>query len=330
MMSDRSTHPLPWFSRKDIESLISCHDAIAAIENALKDGHDPSTDPARNVIDTKHGQLLLMPAESKNALGVKIASVAPNNPAHGLPRIQAIYVLLDSQTLTPKALIDGTALTAIRTAAVSAVAAKYLARKDSANLVVFGSGPQARAHIDAMRSIRPLKSVVIVATTQPQADALAKHVEDLGLLSRVILAADTAEVSDAVANAELIVCATTSTTPIFDGRLVSDGACVIAVGSHEPRVREVDGVLVGRSRVVVEETGTALRESGDIIMAIEEGLLNATSLISLAHLVNAPDEFIDPTKPSLFKSSGMAWEDLLVAELVFRSDRRQATFADGG
>lgn len=317
MANDEMHTQLPWFSEHDIRSRVSISDAIVAIEKALQNGQDPATDPARTIVDTAHGQLLLMPAESANALGVKIASVAPDNPNRGLPRIQATYLLMDSETMTPLALFEGTALTLLRTSAVSAVAAKHLARIDAANLLLFGAGPQARAHVDAMRAIRPLTSVTIVARTQPKTEALSRYVASLGLDTRVLVAGDLRQVDQAVANAELIVCATTSSTPVFDGRYLPDDACVIAVGSHEPKVREVDGVLVGRSTVVVEDRTTALREAGDIIMAIGEGTLSASSLFSIRDLVNHPNRVRDHSRPSVFKSSGMGWEDLTVAERVY-------------
>lgn len=310
---------LPWFSAEAISSRVPISTAIAAIESVLKYGHDPAVDAPRTIVDTAHGQLLLMPAESGGALGVKIASVAPKNPNRDLPRIQAIYLLMDSETMTPLALFDGTALTTLRTAAVSTVAAKYLARKDAMHLLLFGAGPQGRSHIDAMRAIRPLTSITIVARTQPNAEALSTYVASLGLEARVLLAGDVPKVDQAVASADLIVCATTSSSPVFDGRQVSDGACVIAIGSHEPRVREVDGILVGRSTVVVEEQATALRECGDVIMAIEEGTFSASSLFSIRDLVNDPGQVTDHSRPALFKSSGMAWEDLAIAECAFRT-----------
>lgn len=320
-MNGQPSKQLPWFSELDITSRVSVSSAIAAIETALKNGQNPAVDPARTIVQARHGQLLLMPSESARSLGVKIASVTPENPGRGLPRIQAIYLMLDSHTLTPLALMDGTTLTSLRTSAVSAVAANCLASKDAKNLLVFGSGPQARSHIVAMKSIRPLKHVSMVATTQPKAEELAELVTTLGMTSSIILRSETARMRDAVGTADLIVCATTSATPVFDGQYVRNGACVVAVGSHEPTVREVDASLVERSRVVVEDTATALRESGDIVMAIEEGRFDATALISLTDLVNSPIGSFDPTRPSLFKSSGMAWEDLIVAELVFHSDR---------
>jgi ornithine cyclodeaminase/alanine dehydrogenase-like protein (mu-crystallin family) len=306
----------PWFSKGDVELLLPITDAIEAVERELTRGHDAAGDPRRIIIDTAHGQLLLMPAESESYLGIKVASVAPNNPNRGLPRIQATYILMDSETMAPLAIMDGTALTSLRTPAVSALAAKFLARHDASNLVVFGTGPQARAHIAAMCAIRPITAISIVATTQLKAGGLATQVAELGLKSQAIDAADSRQVDQAVAKADLIVCATTSLEPLFDGRQASNETCVIAVGSHEPTAREVDGELVGRSFVVVEDKATALRESGDIVMAIAEGSLNASSLLSLFELVNTPKRIFD--QPRFFKSSGMAWEDLAVAAEVFR------------
>jgi len=310
-----------WFSSDDISDLVSMSDAIEAVESALKNGYDPAGDPQRGIVETSRGQLLLMPAEYGAALGVKISSVAPKNPEIGLPRIQAIYLLMDSATMTPIALFEGTALTSLRTPAVSAAAAKQLARPDASHMVVFGAGPQARSHIEAMSAIRPIASVTIVASVQPKADAIVSYATSLGLEAHSVLTVNATEIDDAIARADLIVCATSSRAPVFNGRKVKDGACVVAIGSHEPGAREVEGHLVGRSLVVVEDRATALREAGDVIIAIAEGFLEARSLVSLADLINDPTAHIDPTRPSLFKSSGMAWEDLIVAERVFLGAR---------
>ena len=310
---------LPWFTAADMASRVPISTAIAAIEAVLKNGHDPAIDVPRTFVDTAHGQLIMMSAESDSRIGVKIASVAPKNPNRDLPRIQAIYLLMDSETMTPLALFDGAALTTLRTSAVSTLAAKYLSRENATQFLLFGSGPQARGHLDAMRLIRTITHVTIVVKTQPNAEALSRYVASLGLEARVLLAGDVPMVDQAVASADLIVCATTSVSPVFDGRQVSNGACIIAIGSHEPRVREVDGILVGRSTVIVEDQATALRESGDIIMAIEEGLFSSSSIFSIRDLVRDSSRVIDHSRPSLFKSSGMAWEDLAVAERVFRA-----------
>lgn len=309
---------LPWFTAVDLASRVPISAAIDAIEAVLKNGHDPAVDAPRAIVETAQGQLIMMSAEFESVIGVKIASVAPKNPNRALPRIQAIYLLMDSETLTPRALFDGTALTSLRTAAVSALAAKYLSRKTATHLLLFGAGPQARSHLDAMRSIRAITNVTIVANTQLNADALSRYGSSVGLKTRILQTGDLTEINGEVAKADIIVCATTSSTPVLSGRYVSDGAHVCAIGSHQPSSREVDGFLVGRSTVVVEDQATALRESGDIIMAIEEGAFSSSSMFSISELVRNPSQVMGNSRPSLFKSSGMAWEDLAVAECAFR------------
>ena len=234
LAGDEALSGLPWFSAVDLFSQVPISCAIDVIEAVLKNGHDPANDVPRTIVDTAQGQLIMMSAESDARLGVKIASVAPKNQNRALPRIQAIYLLMDSETLTPLALFDGTALTTLRTSAVSALAAKFLSREHAARLLLFGSGPQALGHLDAMRSIRPLTNVTIVANTQPNAEVLARYRSSVGLETRILQTGDLAEINGEVAKADIIVC---------------------AIGSHEPRSREVDGFLVGRSTVVVEDQG---------------------------------------------------------------------------
>lgn len=272
--------------------------AIAAIQEALASGLDPSTDPPRAVVPVDNGQFLLMPAQWGDHAGVKVATVAPANPAIGLPRIQGSYLLLDGRTLTPKALLDAVALTAIRTAAVSAVAANHLAEPDAATLVIFGSGPQARTHATALRSIRPIEEVIVIGRNQTRTEAFARDID-----------ARVGSVEE-VARADIIACCTTARTPLFDGALLQRHATVVAVGSHEPEATEVDATTITRSTIVVETRETALREAGDIIQPTKAGLLNPTTLIELATLVR--DKPTTPG-PRLFKSVGMAWEDLVLA-----------------
>lgn len=272
--------------------------AIEAIRAALADGLDPSADPPRTVVPVEHGQLLLMPAQWGAYAGVKIATVAPANPAVGRPRIQGNYLLMDAATLTPVALLDGMALTAIRTAAVSAVATDHLAEPDATHLVVFGSGPQASSHITAIRAVRPIDTVTVVGRDRARAEALA-----------TVCAGRVGSPED-VATADIVACCTTARTPLFDGTLLQPHATVVAVGSHEPDAAEVDATTVTRSTVVVEATATALREAGDIVAPVTAGLLDPATLIDLATLVRGS---IRPTGPRLFKSVGMAWEDLVLA-----------------
>jgi ornithine cyclodeaminase/alanine dehydrogenase-like protein (mu-crystallin family) len=277
--------------------------AIAAVRDALRAGLDPAADPARGVVPLDHGHLLVMPAQWGEYAGVKVASVAPDNPAVGRPRIQGSYLLLDGATLTPLAVLDGIALTAIRTAAVSAVAADLLAEPDAATLLVFGSGPQAHSHVTALREIRPLRQVIVVGRDTARAEAFAAEID--GLSARI------GSVSD-IDKADIVACCTTARTPLFDGTLLASHATVIAVGSHEPDAAEVDATTVTGSTVVVEARATALREAGDIIQA------GMDALVELATLVRERPP-IDMGRPRLFKSVGMAWEDLVLAASAYRA-----------
>lgn len=294
----------------DAVAAVTWTEAIDALERALLGGLDPDSTGTRTVVDVEQGQLLLMPAETSSGVGIKLATVAPGNPAQGLPRIQAIYLLVDQQTLTPRALLDGTALTNLRTPAVSALAVRHLARPDAHRLVVFGSGPQAWGHVLALRTVRPIDEVTVVGRDPARARAMADRVGDSGLVAQTGTA-------DAVADADIVVCATTAGEPLFAGELVPDDACVVAVGSHEPDRRELDGALLRRAAgagcVVVETPTTALREAGDVVLAIEEGVLSKDHLVGLADVVRRG---VGPGGPHVFKSVGMGWQDLVVAELV--------------
>ncbi len=302
------TDSLPWFSADDVFARVEYSRAIRAVRRAVSTGVDPADDPDRTIVTVAEGQLLFMPAQSADFVGAKIASVAPGNPALGKERIQGIYVVMDARSLTPLALMDGTALTTLRTPAVSAAAADTLAPGEVDHLVVFGSGPQAWGHVEAMRSIRTIGRVSVVARDDARARAFAERVRTSGV---------TAEVGapDAVRDAQLIVCATTAREPLFDGTLVPNDSCTVAVGSHEPNARELPSALIARAQIVVEDISVALREAGDLIIPIAEGVVDETTLVSIRALFTGATP-VDRARPRVFKSSGMAWEDLVVATEV--------------
>ncbi|MEU3574056.1 ornithine cyclodeaminase family protein, partial [Kitasatospora sp. NPDC036755] len=154
---------------------------MGAIERVLLDGFDPEAAPARSAVPVPAGELLLMPAAAGPYAGVKIAGVAPANPERGLPRITGSYLLLDGPTLQPLALLDGAALTALRTPAVTAAALRRLAVPEAEHLVLFGSGPQAYGHLDALMAVRPLRRLTVVARDPGRAGALAEYGRGLGL-----------------------------------------------------------------------------------------------------------------------------------------------------
>jgi ornithine cyclodeaminase/alanine dehydrogenase-like protein (mu-crystallin family) len=302
------TTALPYLDEETVLRLAPWADAVTAVERVLLDGLDPADSPQRSFVDVAHGQVLLMPGVTRTAVGVKLATVAPGNPDLGLPRIQAVYALFDPVTLAVTALLDGTALTTLRTPAVSAAAVRHLAVPSAHRLVVFGSGPQAWGHVEAIRAVRPIDEVVVVARGRQGAEDLARRVTASGTPAR-------AGVPEDVATADIVACATTARSPLFDGELLPAHACVVAVGSHEPEARELDAVTLRRAgRVVVEDAAVAMREAGDVIQAVASGDLAESELLGLREAVG-----LDPDgRGSVFKSVGMGWQDLAVAELVHR------------
>jgi ornithine cyclodeaminase len=254
---------------------------------------------------------MLMPTQSSEFVGIKVLTLAPGNPALGKATIQAVYLLMDAITLSPVAVIDGTALTTLRTPATSAAVADHLAPDQIEHLVVFGSGPQAWGHVEAMRAIRSISRVTIVDIDPERATALVTRVGASGLHARVGSADD-------VRDAQLIVCATTARTPLFDGNLVRDDSLTVAVGAYEPDARELDSELIRRAQLVVDDVSTALREAGDVIIPIAEGVIESASLIPMRDIIMGAT-LVDHQRPRVFKSTGMSWEDLVVASEVFRA-----------
>lgn len=311
---------LPLLGAADIEALGPAG-AVDALEAALRGGLDPGATPARSHVTVPGGELLIMPAATRDMAGVKIAGVAPGNAARGLPRITGSYLLLDGPTLTPVALLDGAALTTLRTPAVSALALRHLTPPSIGHLVLFGTGPQAYGHLAAVLAERRVDRLTVVGRTPHRAEALAEHARRLGV------SAVTGD-ADAVASADLVLCCTTAATPLFDGALVRESATVVAVGSHTPDARETDSRLVARSAVIVEERSAALAEAGDLLLPIGEGAFAAEDIAAdLAELVTRPDlaeNLASAGRPRFFKSVGMGWEDLVVGVAVHRNVPPQA------
>jgi ornithine cyclodeaminase/alanine dehydrogenase-like protein (mu-crystallin family) len=295
---------LPFIDAETLMTRVPWLAAIDALDDALARGLDVAAGPPRRSMPVPAGELLLMPAQTATAVGVKVLGSAPDNRRHGRPAIQGVYVLFDAATLTPRVVLDGAALTTLRTPAVSALAVRYLAVADASRLVVFGSGPQAEGHVAALRAVRPVTWVRIVGRDQKRADDLAARLRADGLDAKAGTAED-------ARRADLVVCATTSREPLIAAAGLADRSCVVAVGTHYPDARELAAdVLGGAARVVVEERQTALREAGDVVLAVAEGMLTVDRLVELAQLPGLPP--VDGR--TVFKSVGMAWQDLVVAE----------------
>lgn len=310
------TGPLEFLDADEVSRRMRPRDAVAAIEAFLRAGHGPGGAVPRTAVPTAHGEFLLMPAESTQAAGVKVVTVAPANGDRGLPRVQGVYLLFDATTLAPTAVIDGAALTTLRTPAVSFAAVRPALTRSTEPLrvVVFGAGPQAVGHLatlaDVMEGVRAIEAVTWVVRDPASASPPACG----GAESSVLSASDPA-VADELATAGLVICATTAREALFDSAVLRDDAVVVAVGSHQPDAREVDAALVGRAQVVVEDVDAALREAGDIVLAIAEEAVTADQLVLLSDMVCGR---VLPAgdRPVFFKSTGMAWEDLAVAQAL--------------
>lgn len=297
--------PPPFLDGGRLAELIPMAAAVDALEAAF--GRDLPEAPLRSHVSAGDGDLLLMPAVGMEGAGVKLVTVNPSNPQQGLPLVQGVYVLFAPGTLEPVAVIDGAALTGIRTAAVSALATRHLAREDAARLVIFGAGTQGSAHLGSMVAVRPVEEVTIVSRTAARAEALAGRAESMGLRARV-------GGPESVEEADIVCTCTTSPTPLFDGRALPDGVHVNAVGSYTPQTREVDDETVRRARIVVETREAALEEAGDLLLPIESRVISAEDILAdLTEVVRGGRVRESDGDVTLFKSVGVAFEDLVVA-----------------
>jgi ornithine cyclodeaminase/alanine dehydrogenase-like protein (mu-crystallin family) len=322
---------MEFISAQDIERLVDYPSMISAIEEAFKSG--VIAPPRHHHVVEKPGAsnmtTLLMPAWSDFAklndgtsghIGVKIVTVAPDNGALGKPAIVGVYLLLNGKTGEPQALIDGPALTAMRTAATSALAARFLAREDAATHLVIGSGalavPLARAH----RAVRPIRKTLYWNRTHSGALAAAERLRQYGFEAEAV-----SELDKAVRQADIVSSATLSTVPLVRGSLLKPGSHIDLVGAYNAQSRESDDTAVLRSRIYVDTYAGALKEGGDIVQPISDGIISAGDIVGeMAELVKGDvhgrrtsDEI------TLFKSVGAALEDLAAGILIERRYQAQ-------
>ncbi|WP_127793463.1 ornithine cyclodeaminase family protein [Agromyces sp. LHK192] len=311
------TMSIPFLDAAAMRSALPPAAAVAAIRAVLAAGFAPSSDRPRSAVPLTDGELLIMPSEVGETAGIKVLTVAPSNPRRGMPRIQGLYVLFDPQTLAPRLLLDGAALTTIRTPAVSIAAVEPMLRRgrEPLRVVVYGAGPQARAHVETLRAVlgpsRTIEDVTFVTRSPAGSAAAYSEAADSE-------AAGSKPATEATARAGLIICATTAREPVFDSRILRPDAIVIAVGSHEADARELDSALMARATVVVEDAATARRECGDVVLAVAEGALDPERLVAMDAVIRG-EASIAAGRPIVFKSSGMSWEDLVIAEAIARA-----------
>jgi ornithine cyclodeaminase/alanine dehydrogenase-like protein (mu-crystallin family) len=299
---------------EDVRRLMPPPVAMNALESAMRDGRADTGEPLRSVLPLGDGDgsLLVMPSSSAAWLGIKVLS-ALASPSPHRPAIVGTYMLIDPETATVSAIIDGTSLTAVRTSAVSALALRGLMAPGSDNVVVIGTGAQARAHVRTLSALDWFSSFTVVGRDAARAKKLASDFGD-----KRVSGIGKDDASTAIRRADVVVCCTSASEPLFDGALVKPSATVVAVGSYTLNARELDEHLLGRSTVYVESIETALAEAGDIHHALDAGVLSVAELRTLPQLIGATHP-VDFSRPRVFKSCGVAWQDLAVAsELVQR------------
>jgi len=279
-----------------------------------------ATVPVRLGLETEHGTSLFMPAymQPSGQGGAKVVSVNPGNADAGLPVIHAVVLILDPVTGRAKALMDGTWLTALRTGAVGGLAADLLARRDADVVALFGASVQARTQLEAVRCVRDIREVRIVSQTGASATALAEELE--GVEARRV-----DDPSEAIAGADIVITATSSSSPVFPGRLIEPGTHVTGVGSFTTSMREVDTDLIRRARVIVDQRDAIMEEAGDIVGPILDGEVDESIMAAeIGEIVLGEAEGRrHEAEITFFKSVGNAVQDVAVAALVMDAAERE-------
>ncbi len=302
------------YSAAEVHAALPWAALARALETAFVAGDTEV--PLRHAHDLgEGGSLLLMPAWSASALGVKLVTVMPQATAQGLPTVQASYLLSDRHTGAPLALLDGEALTVRRTAAASALAAQHLARTDARTLLMVGAGRLAPWLVRAHVALRPgLSQVWVWARRVDHAQALAQQLRGEGIHAQA-----EADLATAAAQADVISCATTATQPLVLGEWLQPGTHLDLVGGFRPDMREVDDAAIARcARIVVDTRAGALAEAGDLVQALARGVITRDRITGdLAALLRGDCVGrVHRDEITLFKSVGTALEDLAAAQLV--------------
>jgi len=292
-----------FLDEEQVRKHVRMADLIPAMEKALIDfSTGKVTQPVRSVIkvDPPGGFLGLMPALTPDGLGLKAVTFYPSNAERGIPTHMATIFLVDPETGIPLAIMDGRLITEMRTAAVSAAATKLLAAPDAKVLAILGSGVQARSHVEALRLVRKFEEVRVWSPTKEHAEQFAKQID-----------AKAMSAEEAVRDADVVVTATNSKTPVLKGAWLKSGCHVNAVGACRPDWRELDDEAMTNILFVDSRQG-ALKESGDVILS---------SAKIYAELGEALAGKVPPraNETTIFKSLGMAVEDIAAAMLVYRS-----------
>jgi ornithine cyclodeaminase/alanine dehydrogenase-like protein (mu-crystallin family) len=307
-------------SEQDLRIVLTMRDLIGAMEDALvRYSRREVAQPLRSIVEIGMQKAFfgVMPAFIPDlpALGTKVVTVFPSNTAAGLPTHLATILLLDPMTGELLAVVDGRFITEARTAAASAVSVKLLARQDASRLAILGSGVQARSHLEAIGLVRDLSAVRVWSPTAANCAAFAREMQPR--CSAPIIPAASAQ--DAVEGADLVVLVTASRHAVVRQEWIRAGAHVCAVGACRPNHREMDSALVANARLFVDSRTGALAEAGDIVIPIAEGAFDESHIAGELGEVAAGTVTgrQSDTETTIFKSLGMAVEDVAAAQLAY-------------
>lgn len=306
-------------SADDLRAATTMAEAIEAVARGFAQlSAGRAVVPLRTSLSAETGTSLFMPAylpDSKTTT-LKVVSVYPDNRLLGLPTIMAVVAVLDADTGKPLALMDGTYLTALRTGAASGAATGLLARKDARVLGLFGAGAQARTQLEAVCTVRSIEEVRIFDPSRDAADRLVAETAGRKPVPRRIIISQSP--TQTVKDADVVVTATTSREPVFDGIDIGPGTHINAIGAYTPEMRELDEVAVGKAKIVVDTREGCLAEAGDLIRAIQSGVISETDIYAeLGEVVNGLKSGRESDREiTLFKSVGTAVQDAAVARAV--------------
>jgi ornithine cyclodeaminase len=315
-------------TESDVRELLTMEALIGAMEEALAGfSRRQVQQPLRSVlkINEQPSFFGVMPAfvPSIPALGTKLVTLFPANTERGLPTHLATIALFDPETGALIAMLDGRYITEARTAAVSAVSVKHLARADAAVLAIVGSGVQARSHLEAIAAVRPLRDVRVWSRSQERREGFAREMQK----HTAAAISATASARAAVADADIVVLVTASHQPVVRSEWIADGTHICAVGACRPDQREMENKLVARGRLFVDSREGALSEAGDVVLAIEDGVIDASHVAGELGAVVSKEITgrRDHREVTIFKSLGMAVEDVAAAHLAYTRAQRTGT-----
>jgi ornithine cyclodeaminase/alanine dehydrogenase-like protein (mu-crystallin family) len=309
-----------FISGEEMEAAVPAGELLDAVEAAYRDvsaGRDQS--PLRSHVSLPSGDLLLMPGVRHGGAGstVKLVTITPQNAARQLPTVQAVVAWFDALTGEPRALLDGGTLTRMRTGAASGVATRLLARTDAATLALLGAGGQAAWQVRAVLAARPsIREVRAFARTPAAREGLAARLAEELRGVRVVAVASAEE---AVRGADVVCCATTSSEPVFDADWLAPGAHVNGVGAYRLGMVEIPPDGFARAALVAVDSREAARaEAGDLMAAMEAGVLAEDQVREIGTLDASWAVGRDPVAITVFKSVGLAIQDVAAAELILR------------